>query len=228
MWTRPLCLPSVLLCFLCACAKDRDAAPAPAAKVSWPFDDAPAGRAPAGWTPCHTGEGGDAAWAVAADAAAPSPPQVLRMPHAKSPSKTYNLAVLDEASFTDVTVSARVRADAGEEDQGGGVVWRLVDADNYYICRLNPLEGNFRVYKVVAGVRTQLHTADLEADEGRWYVVSARMVGDHIECAVDGKALLQATDATFRGAGKVGLWTKADAATSFDDFTAAAASPQTR
>jgi hypothetical protein len=110
----------------------------------------------------------------------------------------------------------------GKTDQGGGLVWRYVDADNYYIARMNPLESNYRLYKVVNGKRTQLVTKeDLKVPVGQWHVLAVTMKGDQIECSLDGKKYLEAKDSTFPMAGKVGLWTKADAQTNFDDFSVA-------
>ena len=45
------------------------------------------------------------------------------------------------------------------------------DADNYYIARMNPLEDNYRVYKVVAGKRTQLGTVDIKIPSGEWHTL---------------------------------------------------------
>jgi hypothetical protein len=105
----------------------------------------------------------------------------------------------------------------GEIDQGGGVVWRYQDANNYYIARYNPLESNYRVYKVVDGKRTQLDTKEeIELPEGRWHTLQIRHAGEQIECSLNGKKLLEAKDATFTKPGKIGLWTKADAETHFD------------
>jgi len=84
---------------------------------------------------------------------------------------------------------------------------------------MNPLEDNYRVYKVVAGKRIQLGTKEgLKVPEGEWHTLKIKMVGDHIECFLDGKKLLDVRDDTIPKAGQVGLWTKADAQTSFDDF----------
>jgi hypothetical protein len=85
---------------------------------------------------------------------------------------------------------------------------------------MNPLEDNFRVYKVVAGKRTQLGTADVKVKvpTGQWHRIQIEMKGEAITCSLDGKKYLQVQDATFKDAGKVGLWSKADAQTHFDDF----------
>lgn len=191
----------------------------------WNFDEAPVGRVPPGWTPRQTREGTLATWEVAADPHAVSRPNVLRLAKTENTGQTYNLMVADEPRVTDLDLRVHVRADSGDEDQGGGPIWRCQDENNYYICRLNPLEGNFRVYKVLAGKRTQLASADIEAETQRWYLLRAVMVGNRITCYVDGKHLLTAMDDTFVQPGQVGLWTKADAATSFDDMVLVAPAP---
>ena len=117
-------------------------------------------------------------------------------------------------------MSVKFKAVAGKLDQGGGLVWRYRGAGNYYIARMNPLEDNFRVYRVVAGKRIQLATADVKAAAGQWHSLRIVQRGDHIECYFNGKKYLDAKDDTFKGAGKVGLWSKADAQTYFADLRA--------
>ncbi len=112
----------------------------------------------------------------------------------------------------------RLFAVEGVDDQGGGVVWRARDGRNYYIARFNPLEDNFRVYHVVNGVRTQLQSADVKRTPG-WHALRVRHVGDHISCELDGKELLDVKDRTFSEAGMIGLWSKADARSRFDELT---------
>src|SRR5207249_845865 len=113
------------------------------------------------------------------------------------------------------------KAVKGKEDQGGGVVWRLQDADNYYIARMNPLENNFRLYKVVAGKRMQLAGKDdLKVPAGEWHNIKVKMKGDRIECFLDGEKHLDTTDDAITKAGHVGLWSKSDAQTHFDQFKA--------
>ena len=131
---------------------------------------------------------------------------------------TYNLLILGSPVARDLDISVKVRADSGKEDQGGGLVWRYKDENNYYICRLNPLESNYRVYKVVDGKRVQLQSADVPSETGRWYTLRATMMGRQITCYLDGREMLSVADEALPAAGQIGLWTKADAATSFDDL----------
>jgi uncharacterized membrane protein YkoI len=195
--------------------------------AGWYFDRVAAGSLPPGWAPRQTHEGkAPALWEVVPDPAAVSGPQILRLVKTENSGSTYNLCVAERPRVRDVDLRVMVRPDSGKEDQGGGLVWRYRDENNYYICRLNPLESNYRVYKVVEGKRTQLASAELAAEAGKWYELRAVMTGPAITCYVDGKPLLEAQDATLAGPGSIGLWTKADAATSFDDLVLLA--PSTR
>lgn len=179
-------------------------------KRSWNFDADKAGGIAGGFT-SEVGE-----WKIVADGSAPSKPNAFAQ-LAKNERPVFNVALAGETSYTNVDITVKLKSIAGQIDQGGGVVWRARDAKNYYIARYNPLENNYRVYKVEAGRRTQLGTADLMRSEG-WHTLRVTMTGDHIECYYDGKKYLDVSDGTFKDAGKIGLWTKADAQTHFDDL----------
>ncbi len=155
-------------------------------------------------------------WEVVADSGAFSGPNVLAQT-AENSGSTFNMTLHDEACGKDVKVSVMMKSVSGNEDQGGGLVWRAKDTSNYYIARYNPLEDNFRVYKVVNGQRLNLQSADIKHSEG-WHKIQVKMTGDHIECYYDGKKYLDVKDSTFQESGKIGLWTKADAVTYFDDL----------
>ena len=190
---------------------------AKAAGQAWLFASDEVKKAPPGWQLRSTHpRGAQATWTVTKDAGALSGPNVLTL-KTSSAGPVFNLALAMGTAYKDADVQASVRPESGEEDQGGGVLWRSIDADNYYFCRFNPLESNFRVYKVVDGQRFQLQSATVETQPGKWYAVRAQMVGDHITCYLDGKLHLDVRDETFTEAGMVGLWTKADASSSFDN-----------
>ena len=137
---------------------------------------------------------------------------------AKNDDHTFNVVLIDGTSYKDLDLSVSLKAGAGKLDQGGGVVWRAKDKSNYYIARYNPLESNFRVYKVEGGKRTQLDTAKVPADK-KWHTLHITMAGDEIACYLDGTPYLEVEDSTFPAAGKIGLWSKADAQSYFDDLT---------
>lgn len=137
---------------------------------------------------------------------------------AKSEKPVFNIAICDAKPVADLDLAVRLLAIAGEIDQGGGVIWRAKDAKNYYIARYNPIEDNLRLYYVIDGKRTQLANADIERRDG-WYALRVTMTGDHIEVFLDSKKYLDVHDSAIKDAGKIGLWSKADAQTHFDDLT---------
>jgi hypothetical protein len=191
----------------------------PAGGELWTFDDGRAGRGPAGWTPGESnGAGTPATWAIIARTDAPSSPNAYGVTASANYGHTFNVALADGTGYRDVDLTVAVLAMAGSEDQGGGPVWRAADADNYYITRWNPLEKNFRLYFVKDGRRKQLATAEATDDTTHWHTIRVVHRVSHIECYLDGEKLLEVDDTTFQAAGQVGLWTKADAATLFDDL----------
>src|SRR5262249_12299592 len=184
----------------------------------WLFDEESPGQTPTGLIPRQTHPGKKmGSWKIAADAAAPTRPNVLTLKTGES-GGTFNLAIMDKSSFKDLDLRVRLRPNTGSEDQGGGLIWRCKDENNYYICRMNPLEHNFRVYKVVDGKRQQFDSANVDMTAGKWYRIRAVMIGDKIACFLNGKKLLEAKDDTFNDAGMIGIWTKADASSSFDNL----------
>jgi hypothetical protein len=177
------------------------------------------GKVPKGWKAEKTGKGEGSVWKVVADDTAPSKTGYALAQTAESPGNVFNICVLEDNEHKDVELSVTFKAVAGNRDQGGGFVWRYQDNNNYYICRMNPLEDNYRFYKVVGGKRTELETKEgLKVPVNTWHTLTAKMAGDHVECYLDGEKQLDGKDSTFKGVGKVGLWTKADAQSHFDDF----------
>jgi hypothetical protein len=183
-----------------------------AASTAWDFDNDPPGKIATGWTVAS------GTWQIVAEPTSEGKRNVLAQVSSNHSGRYFNVAVANEPALKDVTITVRARAVAGREDQGGGPVWRYRDLRNYYIARYNPLEKNYRVYKVVNGRRIQLGSADLTLPSGTWHELKVTMVGDQIECFMDSKKYLDVRDSTFSAPGKVGLWTKADAQTQFDAF----------
>src|SRR6267143_2931274 len=118
------------------------------------------GKVPAGWKSDKTGKGEGSVWKVVADATGPGKTGHVLAQTAAGPGPLFNLCVLQEHKYKDVEVHVTFKANQGNLDQGGGIVWRYQDANNYYVARMNPLEDNYRVYKVVAGKRMQLATRE--------------------------------------------------------------------
>ncbi|MFZ5832484.1 MAG: family 16 glycoside hydrolase [Planctomycetota bacterium] len=197
----------------------------PASARTWDFEDAKPGELPTGWVAARTSEGPGSEWKVVEDDSAPKGKQVLAQVSPEGPRPLFNLCVFEGLDLQDLSLGVAFKAVEGKIDQGGGPVWRYQDANNYYVARMNPLENNFRVYKVVDGQRTQLGTADVKVPAGEWHRIRIAQQGDRIRCYLDDKLELDVADTTFAKAGKIGLWTKADAVTYFDDVETDAAVP---
>ncbi len=190
----------------------------PTARIA--FEEAALGSLPVGWKVDATHPGSElAVWSVQEDSQAASGKRVLAVRITGSERGTFNLAWTDQFRFQDGVVEVQVRAGEGRIDQGGGPIWRVRDANNYYIARWNPLENNFRVYYVKDGRRVQLDTADVNVAADAWHSIRIEHQGNHIACYLNGTKLLEADDSTLPEAGGVGLWTKADAASFFDDLS---------
>jgi hypothetical protein len=178
------------------------------AKKTWNFDDDQAGAIAKGFT----NDAGE--WKVVDSDSGKALAQT-----ASSPGPFFNVTLIDGTSAKDVDLTVKLKAVEGQRDQGGGLVWRAKDAKNYYIARYNHLEDNYRVYKVVDGKRSQpFQNADIKHHDG-WTTLRVTMKGDHIACYYDGKKYLDVHDSTFPEAGKIGLWSKADARSQFDQLT---------
>lgn len=185
------------------------------------FENYNVGQLPQGWSQYFTGPGGTD-WKVVDDHGN----KVLAQLYSDNPNGHFNIIVNDGISMKNMTLSVRLRSVTGKHDRGGGFIWRFTDKDNYYVVRSNPLEDNMVLYKVENGKRNDLPLID----KGRTYGLDVPVLGDSwhtmkltvkdnlFTIYLDGKELFKVQDSTFPDAGKVGLWTKADAVTYFDDF----------
>lgn len=129
--------------------------------------------------------------------------------------------LIRDLTFTDFVFRARCRAESGETDQVCGLLFRATDSENYFITRANVLESNLRLYRVIDGDRQQLASVDLAWSAGDWHQLEVTARGTSIAIAWDGEVKLEAEDSSF-ARGKLGLWTKADSISRFDDLEATA------
>ena len=178
------------------------------------FDAAQPGAAPAGWTATQTGDGA-AKWIVETDATAPSGTNVLK----QSGVAAYPVCLKDDTSVKDGFVEVKFKPVSGTKDQAGGVIWRCADADNYYIARANALEDNVTIYHTIKGKRVSFKNTDIKVAPGVWHTLRVDFAGNKFTVTLDGQKVIEATDDSFIEAGKVGVWTKADSVTLFDDFS---------
>jgi len=178
------------------------------------FDNFKAGAAPRGWTATQTGSG-TARWSVEKDDSAPSKPNVLK----QSGQATFPVCIKNDTSLKDGFVEVKFKPIAGKEDQAGGVIWRVQDANNYYIARANALEDNVTIYHTIGGKRVAFKSINTKVRSGVWHKLRVEFHDNKFTVTFDSTKVIEANDNSFTEAGKVGVWTKADSATLFDDFS---------
>jgi hypothetical protein len=186
------------------------------------FESNQIGGTPKGWTATLTGKG-DPKWTVESDETAPSKLKVLK----QSGRATYPLLLKNDTDIRDGFIEVKFKAVAGSQDRAGGVVWRARDANNYYVLRANALEDNFVLYKAVNGVRSALdivgqkggYEVSVPVPANTWHSLRVDFKDTRFRASFNGKELFEVDDSTFTDAGKLGLWTKADSVTLFDQMT---------
>jgi len=186
------------------------------------FETEAIGATPKGWIATITGRG-NPKWTVEQDQTAPSKLKVIK----QSGQATYPLLLKDDTNIKDGFIEVQFKAIAGSEDRAAGLVWRARDANNYYVVRANALEDNVVLYKTVSGVRSPLDTVgrpggygvDVSVPGNQWHSLRVDFKGNRFRVLYNGTSLFEVEDSTFSEAGKIGLWTKADSVTLFDQIT---------
>jgi hypothetical protein len=187
-------------------------------EIRW--DSESLGAVPEGWTATKTGRG-DPKWTVEQDQTAPSKGLVLK----QSGRATFPLLLKDDTNIRDGFIETRFKAISGSADRAAGLVWRAKDADNYYVVRANALEGNVVLYKTVRGSRSSLdiigrkggYGVNISVPDNRWLRLRVEFRGSRFKVLYEGEQIFEVEDSTFGEAGMVGLWTKADSVSEFDD-----------
>ncbi len=177
------------------------------------FDEVGVGSLPPGWKTGVTGEG-TGHWAVEDDSSAPSPPRVLR----QTGRGRFPWAVKEGTNVTDGFVEVKFKPISGKEDQAGGVMWRWKNGDTYYVARANALENNVSLYYTTNGRRNTIKYVKAPVPRDAWHTLRVEFAGNLIKVSLDGKTYIEEKDTHITDGGAVGLWTKADSNTAFDDF----------
>jgi hypothetical protein len=177
------------------------------------FDKASIGSLPTALTCGVTGRG-QPKWTIEADPTAPSQPNVLK----QSGSGTYPWCVWKGASITNGYAEVKFKPLEGSEDQAGGLVWRWKDGNNYYVARANALENNVSLYYTESGRRITIRYVDAPVARNQWHTLRVEFAGQDIKVLLDGKQYITQQDRHISGPGAVGVWTKSDSVTAFDDF----------
>ena len=177
--------------------------------LRWTFDADPAGRPPRDAVVLS------GMWMIRTPPDAPGDPRVL----CQTGKATFPAIVLGNASFSNITLSARFKPVSGREDRAAGLIFRVQDTNNYYILRANALEDNVNIYVYAGGVRHQLKVGYAAVPSGRWQTLRVEASGPQIRGFLNNRPVVDATDTTYTR-GRIGLWTKADSVTCFDDVVA--------
>lgn len=187
------------------------ASAAPTASGAWNFDSDPPGVLPSGI------DAFSGSWTVRPESDAPSKPNALcQVGNAEFPA-----VALSGNIYGDATVTTRFKPISGRTDQAAGIIFRVQDKDNYYILRANALESNVNLYRYAGGRRSGIKDGNAKVAAGQWQELRLEVAGDSMKGYLDDRLVVEATDTTYR-AGRVGLWTKADSVTCFDDVTVTA------
>jgi hypothetical protein len=154
-------------------------------------------------------------WAIRPEEGAPGPPNAL----CQTGTAEYPALSLGVPIYTDVVLAVRFKPISGRTDQAAGLIFRVQDQDNYYILRANALEGNVNFYKYAGGQRSSIKEGSGKVESGRWQALRAEVAGNCLRGLLNNQLVVEAIDDTYK-AGQVGLWTKADSVTCFDDLAA--------
>jgi len=172
----------------------------------WSFDTDAVGSVPTGV------EAVSGSWAVRAEADASSPPNAL----CQTANARWPVLLLSSDVYTDLDLSVRFKPISGREDQAGRLAFRAQDGANYFITRANALENNVRLYTMRNDTRSEIAGANRQVASGVWHELAVEVRGDRIRVRYDGEWVIDHQDSSF-SAGRIGLWTKADSVTCFDD-----------
>jgi hypothetical protein len=177
------------------------------------FDQLRPGALPAEWV-CGVTGSGKAQWTVEAAQDAPSKPNVLK----QSGVGDFPWCAFAKDSIENGFVQVTFKPISGRQDQAGGVLWRWKDGNNYYVARANALENNVSLYHTTKGRRNTIKYVDAPVAKNTWHTLRVEFAGPAIKVILDGKTYIDLRDTHITGAGAVGMWTKADSVTAFDDF----------
>jgi hypothetical protein len=190
------------------------------------FEAEGAGLVPRGWSIAMTHDGDAPLWQIERDPTSPNGPKVLAQLSQDRTSGRFPLAIHESEDFTNGVISVRFKPISGRVDRAAGLVWRYRDENNYYVVRANALENNVVLYKVENGRRSSLSPVGRAGEYGvrhtvpsqRWSKLGVEFNGERFVVLMNDQVLFEVEDTTFAGAGKAGLWTKADSVTYFDGF----------
>lgn len=186
-------------------------------RIRYNFDNEAVGPLPDYLQAGLTGQGTRSEWSIREDSTAPSAPNVLAQTADEAVRNHFPYVVLTGQDFSDLGVSVSFKPVSGRIDQAAGIIFRFVDSGHYYVLRANALEENVILFKYVGGVRSSVAEASVPVSRGRWQLLRVVATGNSLLGYLDSRLVITVSDSNYNQ-GKVGLWTKADSVTFFDDL----------
>lgn len=160
------------------------------------------------------GHGKPGRWSLLGETGA----RFLRQEEGDATGIRFPMLLVRERSDRDVGVRVRFRLTGGGGDRAAGIVLHYRDPGNYLVARVNAIEGDLRIFRVVNGLRRTLPGGKVPvACDAEWHLLEFRAEGAKLTASVDGGSPATSYD-TFFLRGAVGLWTKSDSVTDFDDL----------
>jgi len=126
----------------------------------------------------------------------------------------FPLAIAKESYVENGRLTVQVQLVEGKIDQAGGLAFGIRNVGNYFVLRINALEGNLMLFEFVNNRRHERAKAPLLLERDRWYEIEVEVTHRRIKGSVDGELLID-YEAERPLDGYVGLWTKADSVTRF-------------
>ncbi len=130
----------------------------------------------------------------------------------------FPMAIAKDSEVADAALSVRTKSVAGSVDQAGGLAFGIRNINNYFVLRINALENNVILFEYVNNKRLTRASVHKEIKQDQWYLIAVEFSGNNLKGYLDDELLMEYT-AERPLAGYVGLWTKADSVTYFDELT---------
>lgn len=187
---------------------------------TWSFEQDKAGKLPSKWKIAETkGKGVHAIWEVHEDDTNGPGKKVLAITNNTNRGDMGNLLIQEESVFKEIELSTRVKATTSGKNAGGGLIWRVVDENHYYLAQWNAASNNLRLYVYIGGKPSLLESVSVEGDPKAWHHIEVSHIENMIEVLFDSEPKISVEDKQLDFKGNFGLWAQGDALPAFDDIT---------
>jgi len=188
-----------------------------ASETRFNFENETIDSLPKGFASYLGGTGSAGVWKIIHDNTSPSGPLVIAQTSQDITPVHFPILIFDDGIYSNARISARIRPVDGKVDQAGGIAFRFVDTENYYVARINALENTVQLYKFLGSRTFPLASIEVPVESNKWHLLEVETFGRIIRCYYEGKLVIEKEDSSIES-GKAGFWTKSDSITYFDDF----------